>query len=95
MITNNNLQDVSHLMRYHNHGILISYKTLNSDNPRLNCRLQGLQKYSPKRIILDKNLNFNKNTFLINTAKKYLLIFFTIKITTKRLNSLKKKVLKQ
>ena len=94
MITNNNLQDVSHLMRYHNHGILISYKTLNSDNPRLNCRLQGLQKYSPKRIILDKNLNFNKNTFLINTAKKVPTYIFYNKDNYKKIKFLKKKGVK-
>ena len=34
---------------------MVSYKTLNKDNSKLNCRLKGLNKFSPKRIILDKN----------------------------------------
>ena len=33
---------------------MISSKTLKKDNPKLNCRLEGLNKFSPKRIILDK-----------------------------------------
>ena len=94
MITNINSQNVSHLMRYRNHGILISYKTLNSDNPKLDCRLPGLYKYSPKRIILDKNLSYNKNTFLINTAKKIPTYIFYNKEDHKKINFLKKKGVK-
>ena len=40
---------------------MISYKTLNKDNPKLNCRLEGLNNFSPKRIILDNNLEMNTN----------------------------------
>ena len=94
MITNNYSQTISHLMRYRNHGILISYKTLNSDNPKLDCRLNGLEKYSPRRIILDKNLKFNKNTFLINNAKKIPTYIFYNKENKKKINFLKKKGLK-
>ena len=28
---------------------MISYKTLNKDNPKLNCRLKGFEKFSPKK----------------------------------------------
>ena len=40
---------------------MISSKTLKKDNPKLNCRLEGLNKISPKRIILDRNLETKKN----------------------------------
>ena len=47
-----NIQEISHLLRYKNDAILISYKTFNIDNPKLNCRLNGLKKFSPKRIYI-------------------------------------------
>ena len=49
---------------------MISYKTLNQDNPKLNCRLKGLNKFSPKRIILDNNLETNINSYIFRTANK-------------------------
>ena len=60
----------THLLRYKNHGILVTSKTVNDDNPFLNCRLNGLNKFSPKRIILDKNLIIKKNTNIIKSSNK-------------------------
>ena len=75
MLTNNFSQDLSHLLRYRSHAILISYKTLNTDNPRLNCRLNSLEQYSPVKVILDKNLDLKTNTFVIKTAKNTYIYF--------------------
>ena len=69
-ISNKFSLDFSHLLRYKNHGLLISYKTANSDNPKLSCRLPGLEKFSPHRIIIDKDLKIKKNLYLIKSAKK-------------------------
>ena len=55
---------------------MISYKTLNKDNPKLNCRLSGLEKFSPKRIILDNNLDTKTNSYIFNTANKENTIIF-------------------
>ena len=41
------------MLRYQNDSLMITHKTLNKDNPKLNCRLKGFEKFSPKRIILD------------------------------------------
>ena len=60
----------SHLLRYRNQGIMVSSKTVNSDNSLLNCRLNGLKVFSPTRIILDKNLKIKTNTNVIKTSKK-------------------------
>ena len=49
---------------------MISYKTLNKDNPKLNCRLEGLKKFSPKRIILDNKLETKTNSYIFKTADK-------------------------
>jgi diaminohydroxyphosphoribosylaminopyrimidine deaminase/5-amino-6-(5-phosphoribosylamino)uracil reductase len=56
---------------------MISYKTLNKDNPKLNCRLRGFENFSPKRIILDNKLNTKMNSYIFKTAnKKNTLIFY-------------------
>ncbi|MDA9753132.1 bifunctional diaminohydroxyphosphoribosylaminopyrimidine deaminase/5-amino-6-(5-phosphoribosylamino)uracil reductase RibD [Candidatus Pelagibacter sp.] len=75
-ITNVKADKFTHLLRYKNDSLMISYKTLNNDNPKLNCRLKGLNKYSPKRIILDNKLNTDVNSFIINTANKSNTIIF-------------------
>ena len=93
-ITNTDSQNISHLLRYRSHGILITHKTLNSDNPKLNCRLNGLEKHSPARIILDKNLEFKKNSYLIKTAKKIPTYIFYNKENVEKINFLKKKGIK-
>ena len=87
---NNFCQDLSHLLRYRSHAILISYKTLNSDNPKLSCRLNSLEQYSPVRVVLDKNLNLKINSFIIKTAKKIPTYIFYNKNKTKKINLLKK-----
>ncbi|MBD1132742.1 bifunctional diaminohydroxyphosphoribosylaminopyrimidine deaminase/5-amino-6-(5-phosphoribosylamino)uracil reductase RibD [Pelagibacterales bacterium SAG-MED45] len=76
-ITNIHSDKFTHFLRYKNDSIIISSKTLNTDNPRLNCRLKGLEKYSPIRIVLDKNLNSKINNYIFKTAdKKNTLIFY-------------------
>ena len=75
-ITNEHSRNVSHLLRYRNQGILTSYKTVNVDNPKLNCRLNGLEKYSPTRIIIDKDLKINIQSYIVKSSKKYKTIIF-------------------
>jgi diaminohydroxyphosphoribosylaminopyrimidine deaminase/5-amino-6-(5-phosphoribosylamino)uracil reductase len=89
-ITNEHSKKVSHLLRYQNQGILISSRTLNIDNPKLDCRINGLKNYSPTRFILDKDLNFKVNSYLINNSKKIKTIFFYNKINKQKLKILKK-----
>ena len=70
---------------------MITYKTLNKDNPKLNCRLKGLEKFSPKRIILDKNLDIGMNTYIFKSAKKNNTIIFHCSSNLSKINILKKK----
>jgi len=90
-ITNTKADKFTHLLRYKNDSLMISYKTLNNDNPKLNCRLNGLKKYSPKRIILDSKLNTNMNSFIIKTANKSNTIIFYNKAGNSQILSFKKK----
>ena len=55
---------------------MISCKTLNTDNPRLNCRLKGFEKFSPKRIILDRDLDINLTSYVCKSIKKGNTIIF-------------------
>ena len=92
-ITNKYSLKVSHLLRYKNDGVLISYTTANSDNPKLNCRINGLDRFSPKRFIIDKNLKIKENLHLIDTAKKYkTYIFYNTSSNIKKKIFLRKRV---
>ena len=70
---------------------MISSKTLNIDNPRLNCRLKGLENFSPKRIILDKDLEINLNTYILRSTKKNNTIIFHNSLNKPKISVLKKK----
>ena len=89
-ITNQLSDKLSHYLRLKNDAIMISSKTLNIDNSKLNCRLQGYENFSPKRIILDRNLNINLNTYVFKTAKKYETIIFHNSVNKSKIKILKK-----
>ena len=92
-ITNKLSDKFTHNLRYKNDTILISYKTLNKDNPKLNCRLKNLEKFSPKRIILDNNLELNKKSYLFKTAnKKNTIVFYNEANKSKVIDFEKKKL---
>ncbi len=93
-ITNEHSRKVSHLLRFQNHAILTSYKTVNTDNPKLNCRLNGLEKYSPKVVVIDKNLKIKVNSFLIKNSKKSKLIIFHCSKNISKIKLLKNKGVK-
>ncbi len=83
----------THFLRYKNDSILISYKTLNKDNPKLNCRLKNMKKFSPKRIVLDNKLQTNTNSYIFKTANKdNTIIFYNEAEKAKILEFKKKKI---
>ena len=90
-ITDKYSDKFTHFLRYKNDSIMISYKTLNKDNPKLNCRLEGLKKFSPKRIILDNNLNTKINSYIFKTADKTNTIIFYNKANKQKITLFKKK----
>jgi len=93
-ITNQYSRDVSHLLRYNFDSILVSSKTANSDNSKLSCRINGLEKHSPRRLIIDKDLKINKNSPIINDDNKSNTIIFHSTKDKKKLNQLKSKGIK-
>ena len=70
---------------------MISSKTLNIDNSKLNCRLKGYENFSPKRIILDKNLDIKLKSYIIKSVKKDNTILFYNSPNIAKIKFLKKK----
>jgi len=75
-ITNVLSDKFTHLLRYKNDALMVSYKTLNKDNSKLNCRIRGFNNNSPKRIILDNKLQTKINSYVMKTANKENTIIF-------------------
>jgi len=90
-ITNQASDKISHYLRFKNDAIMISCKTLNTDNPRLNCRLKGFENFSPKRIILDRDLDINLSSYIYKSVKKGNTIIFYNSSKKSKIQLLKKK----
>jgi len=89
-ITNNHSKSVSHLLRSQNDAILTSYKTINKDNPKLTCRLSGLENKSPMRIVLDVGLKIKMESYVIKNSKFPKTIIIHNSNNKKKISTLKK-----
>jgi diaminohydroxyphosphoribosylaminopyrimidine deaminase/5-amino-6-(5-phosphoribosylamino)uracil reductase len=90
-ITDVHTDKLTHLLRYKNDSLMISYKTLNEDDPKLDCRIDGYHKFSPKRIILDNNLEMNTNSYIFRTSNKNNTMIFYKKANKSKISIFKKK----
>ena len=93
-ITNEHSLKTTHILRSKVNCILTSSKTINDDNPKLDCRIEGLSRYSPYVAIIDKNLKIKKNSFLINNAKKNKTFLFYNVINNNKIKYLQSKKIK-
>lgn len=59
-----------HMMRAMNDAVLIGIGTALADNPLLTCRVPGLQKRSPVRVVLDSELRLPLEHALVETARE-------------------------
>ncbi len=66
-----------HKIRAQNDAVLIGVNTAIADDPMLDVRLDGLEGYSPKRIVLDSDLRIDINSKLVRSANKTPLIIFS------------------
>ena len=59
-ISNELSRNFGHMLRAQSDGVLTTNSTIAEDDSMLNCRLNGLEKYSPLKIIVDRGLKLNK-----------------------------------
>ena len=64
------------MIRAQSDGVLTTNSTITEDDSMLNCRLNGLEKYSPLKIIVDRGLKLNENYSIFKNAKKENLIIY-------------------
>ena len=85
-ISNEVSRNFGHLLRSQSDGIMSSSNTILNDNSSLTCRLPGLEKYSPFKIIIDRNLKIprNYNIFKSKLDNKIILYFDSTKISKKK-----------
>lgn len=60
-ITSEKARFFSHHLRSINDAILVGSNTIKKDNPTLDCRISGLENYSPRPIIVSSNMDFDWN----------------------------------
>ena len=89
-ITNQFSRGRVHLMRSNYDCILTSSKTIIKDNSKLTCRIEGLYKYSPSRIILDSRLKIPLHSNVIKDSTNLRTIIFYNFLNAKKLKLLKK-----
>ena len=77
-ITNELSRRSTHFLRAQNDAILTSSSTIISDNPLLNCRLDGMANRSPDVVILDRYLKINKNYKIFQNNFKNKMYIYSI-----------------
>jgi diaminohydroxyphosphoribosylaminopyrimidine deaminase/5-amino-6-(5-phosphoribosylamino)uracil reductase len=68
MITGDAVRNRVHLLRAQSDAIMIGSGTVLADDPVLTCRLPGMIKMSPTRVILDSTLRLPIRSRLVQTA---------------------------
>jgi diaminohydroxyphosphoribosylaminopyrimidine deaminase / 5-amino-6-(5-phosphoribosylamino)uracil reductase len=68
-ITGAQVRDRVHLLRAQSDAIMVGIGTALADDPLLTCRLPGMEKDSPVRIVLDTSLRLPPASRLVQTAR--------------------------
>ena len=76
-ITNEKSRQFSHYLRSINDVILVGGNTVRKDDPSLDCRILGLEDYSPKRVVISQNLDFSSDLKIFQNLDKIPTIFLT------------------
>lgn len=70
-----------HMLRARHDAIMIGIGTAIADEPQLTCRIEGMEIYSPRRIIIDSTLKLPLSNPLVRTANQTPTIIITAKKT--------------
>ena len=78
-----------HSLRANHDAILVGINTILKDNSLLNCRIKGLEEFSPVRIVVDSNLRIPVKSNVLKNINKYPTIIWTKKnVNSKKKNKL-------
>ena len=77
-ITNKMSRSYGHFLRSQYDAILTSSSTVLNDNPRMDCRLNGLEKRSPTKIILDRYLKVSSEYNIYNSPNKNDIFLYSV-----------------
>lgn len=73
-ISGTQAQRYAHLLRYRHDAVMVGIGTALADDPKLTCRLPGLENFSPIRVVVDSQLRLPQDakmgTRLIITSKQ-------------------------
>ena len=92
-ITNIKSRKLGNFLRSRYNCLLTTSKTVNDDNPMLDCRVEGLEKKTPTLIILDRFFNIKLNLKIFKLKERKIIVFVT-KSNLKKEIFLKKKGIK-
>ena len=92
-ITNIKSRNLGNFLRSRYDALLTTSKTINQDNPLLNCRIEGLEKKTPDLIILDRYFKIKRNIKVFKNCNRKIYILTTVNNKSKE-NFFKKKGIK-
>jgi diaminohydroxyphosphoribosylaminopyrimidine deaminase/5-amino-6-(5-phosphoribosylamino)uracil reductase len=69
-ITGEAVREQVHLLRAQSDAIMIGVATALADDPMLTCRLPGMAKYSPVRVVADSMLRMPSESRLVQSARE-------------------------
>nr|WP_135081996.1 bifunctional diaminohydroxyphosphoribosylaminopyrimidine deaminase/5-amino-6-(5-phosphoribosylamino)uracil reductase RibD [Terasakiella sp. SH-1] len=67
-----------HLLRANHDAIMVGIGTATEDNPKLTCRLAGLEDHSPVRIVIDRRMRLPLTHHLVTEAHRIPTWMFTL-----------------
>ncbi len=76
-ITSQQARNFAHHLRGINDAILVGANTVRYDDPSLDCRISGLEDFSPIRVIVSKSLDLNSDAKIFQNCDKISTLILT------------------
>jgi diaminohydroxyphosphoribosylaminopyrimidine deaminase / 5-amino-6-(5-phosphoribosylamino)uracil reductase len=83
-ITNNQSRKIGNFLRSKYDCLISTSKTINYDNPLLNCRIEGLKAKSPAVVIVDRMFKIKRNLKIFRNIDRKIFIFTQINDEAKK-----------